>query len=51
MRGNLEGLNDEREVTENYKVAKRLIGHQSGNKSVSCTILILLGNGALMAKF
>ena len=42
MRGNLEGLNDEGEVTENYKVAKRLIGHQSGNKSVSYKILILL---------
>lgn len=31
MRGNLEGLNDEGEIVENYKVAKRLIGHQSGN--------------------
>lgn len=30
MRGNLEGLNDEGQVVENYKVAKRLIGHQSG---------------------
>ena len=30
MRGNLEGLNDDGEVVENYKVAKRLIGHQSG---------------------
>lgn len=30
MRGNLEGLNDDGEIVENYKVAKRLIGHQSG---------------------
>lgn len=30
LRGNLEGLNDEGEVVENYKVVKRLIGHQSG---------------------
>lgn len=30
MRGNLEGLNDEGDVVENYKVVKRLIGHQSG---------------------
>lgn len=30
MRGNLEGLGDEGEVLENYKVVKRLIGHQSG---------------------
>lgn len=30
LRGNLEGLNDDGEVVENYKVAKRLIGHQSG---------------------
>lgn len=34
MRGNLEGLNDEGEVVENYKVIKRLIGHQSGIKSL-----------------
>lgn len=34
MRGNLEGLNDEGEVVENYKVVKRLIGHQSGNHNV-----------------
>lgn len=30
LRGNLEGLNDGGEVVENYKVVKRLIGHQSG---------------------
>ena len=34
MRGNLEGLNDEGEVVENYKVVKRLIGHQSGKFSL-----------------
>jgi hypothetical protein len=32
LRGNLENLGDQgEEVVENYKVVKRLIGHQSGN--------------------
>ena len=34
VRGNLEGLNDEGEVVENYKVVKRLIGHQSGKNCI-----------------
>ena len=44
MRGNLEGLNDEGEVVENYKVVKRLIGHQSGNIAymISCFIFTSL---------
>lgn len=41
VRGNLEGLNDEGEVVENYKVVKRLIGHQSG-KAYIFSLLFLL---------
>ncbi len=35
IRGNLEGLSDEGVVEENFKVAKRLIGHQSGKERFS----------------
>lgn len=60
MRGNLEGLNDEGEVAENYKVVKRLIGHQSGkaknlNQFIIFTFyflqILLVLNGALMGRF